>query len=125
MATRKTTGSTRRKAAPGQKLPRKVYPSVTAEQRRQGIAPAMEKFINKNYNDLVAQGNRKGVLDSGKKMARTKATGSLKKRWNAAAERGKSSVGKLISKRNMTASQAKTALAGAYKVKFQADPKRR
>lgn len=119
--------SPRRKAAPGVKLARKLYPYVRAEQEKNGLAPAMRQFIEKNTAALEEQGNKPGTLNALNRMARGKSSGALRRAWTRTSQKGTkaSRILSLMDKRNISRSAAKSELAGAHTVSFGQDPKRK
>ena len=107
-------------------MARKLYPYVTAEQRKQGLAPAMGAFIGANKSELSRQGTAalKGVPG---RMSRKQSSGGLNKSWGKAEKRGLSArnIGKYVEKHGGSRGSAKKALVGAHSVAFGADPRSR
>jgi len=116
--------SARRQRVAGNKLPRKVYPRITAEQKKAGLAPAMEGMINRQNANLEDQGNRPGALDKQLRMSHNKAKGSLRRPWGTAITKstGSKNVMKLMDSRGLARRKAMSAIKDATKVSFGADP---
>lgn len=114
----------RRKGVAGQKVPRKMYPYVRADQQKGGLAPDMGRLINSQSAALEQQGNKPGALNNRNEMTRGKASGSLRKAWTRASGKatGASRILRVMDSRGVSRSTAKSIIAGAHTVSFGQDP---
>lgn len=113
------THMSRRPKIPGGQ-PRKLYPYVTAKQRKSGIAPHMEAMIRTNTAALEKDGNTPGKLNKANRLSHRKASGGYKGQWQSAMAKN---VSKFRRKKGGSMHAAKIALTVPHQVSFGADPK--
>ena len=107
-------------------MARKLYPYVRSEQKKSGIAPAMERFINAHRSELEDQGNR-ALNGTPGRMSRNQAKGDLRTSWSRAQNKGANSraIKNYVSKNGGSRGRAEKRLVQAHSVSFGADPKRK
>lgn len=114
----------RRTAPKGQSVPRKVYPTITAEQRKNGLAPKVGNLISKHRQQIIADANQKGALDSENRLTHPKMSGKAKSAFGNLIKNASNpvNIGRLSGKHGVSRADMKKRVSEVHKVKCVVDP---